>query len=468
MTRAPPDVGSAERQPTQAPPEIPLGTAVRVWARIGVLGFGGPAGQIALMHAELVERRRWISEARFLHALNYCMLLPGPEAQQLATYIGWLLHRRVGGIIAGTLFVLPGFVVILLLSALYAGFQRLPAVDAFFFGLKAAVLAIVVEAVLRIGRRALKGRLLLAVAGAAFLAIFLLRVPFPAIVAGAALFGAIGSRLWPRAFRGPTAVSVEEGGAYVIDTMMARGVLEHTRPSARRALLVLVVSLAAWFGPILGLAAVFGPDHVFVRQGTFFSQAAVVTFGGAYAVLAFVAQQAVETFGWLEPGEMIDGLGLAETTPGPLILVLQFVGFLGAFRDPGALNPFLAGAIGASVTVWVTFVPSFLWIFLGAPYIESLRGNRVLHAAMSTVTAAVVGVVLNLSVWFTLHAAFEHVREAALGPFKLSLPTLSTLSVPTVILAAGAMVAMLRFKVGMGKTLAACAALGLLYRAVLP
>jgi len=459
-----PESPEKEHEGGGAPGEISLGQAIRVWARIGLLGFGGPAGQIALMHSELVDRRRWISNARFLHALNYCMLLPGPEAQQLATYIGWLMHRTLGGIIAGTLFILPGSAVILLLSSLYAGFHHVPAIGALFFGLKAAVLAVVVEAVLRIGKRAIKGRLMLIVAALAFFAIFALRVPFPAIVAGAAVLGFLGARLWPDAFPRPAAITADERNASVVDSMMARGALDHTRPSARRALVVLGVGLALWFGPLLCLGLVFGQKHVFVQQGLFFSQAAVVTFGGAYAVLAFVAQQAVENYGWLRPGEMIDGLGLAETTPGPLILVLQFVGFLGAYRGSGTLDPWLAGVIGSIITVWVTFVPSFLWILLGAPYIEALRGSRVLHAAMSTVTASIVGVVLNLSVWFTLHTAFGQVSDSTLGPLKIAVPTLSTINPATVVLAAGAMIAMLRFKVGMAWTLLGCAVLGGAYK----
>ncbi|MCU0692267.1 MAG: chromate transporter, partial [Polyangiaceae bacterium] len=394
--------------------------------------------------------------------------LPGPEAQQLATYIGWLMHRTRGGLVAGTLFILPGFVVILLLSVVYALFRQVPAVDALFFGLKAAVLAVVVEAVLRIGKRAIKGKLMIAVATLAFVAIFALRVPFPAIVAGAGIFGFLGARLWPAAFPRPAAITAEESGGSIVDSMMARGALAHTRPSHRRALVVLGAGLALWFGPLLGLALVFGQRHVFVQQGLFFSQAAVVTFGGAYAVLAFVAQQAVERYGWLNPGEMLDGLGLAETTPGPLILVLQFVGFLGAYRGAGGFSPLLAGVIGSVITVWVTFVPSFLWIFLGAPYIERLRGSTLLHAAMSTVTAAVVGVVLNLSVWFTLNTAFGHVTDATFGPLQIAVPTVSTLSWATVVLAAGAMIAMLRFKVGMGWTLLGCAGLGAGYKMLFP
>ncbi len=444
---------------------IPFGEALRTWLRIGLQSFGGPAGQIAVMHKVLVEQKRWVSESRFLHALNYCMLLPGPEAQQLATYIGWLLHRTLGGIVAGTLFVLPGFVVMLALSALYAGFRQVPLVEALFFGLKPAVLAIVVEAVIRIGRRSLKNGALVALAGGAFVAIFFFGVPFPLIVLAAGAIGLCGARLWPRFFPGPGAPEITgEAEPAVVDRMLAAGELEHTRPSLGRAVRVLLVCLTLWLGPLALLAAIFGRGSVFVAQGLFFSKAAVVTFGGAYAVLAYVAQEAVSTFGWLQPGEMLDGLGMAETTPGPLILVLQFVGFLGAYRKPALLAPMAAGLLGASITVWVTFVPCFLWIFLGAPYIEALRGNRALHASLSAITAAVVGVVLNLSLWFALSTVFARVGEARLGPLRLLVPELGTLSVPALVIAGAALVAMLRFKIGMGWVLAASAATGLVQR----
>jgi chromate transporter len=447
---------------------VPFREAVRVWAKIGLLSFGGPAGQVALMHKELVERRKWIDEGRFLHALNYCMLLPGPEAQQLATYIGWLMHRTRGGLAAGLLFVLPGFVAILLLSMLYAGLRELPAVDALFFGLKAAVLAVVVEAVLRIGKRALKSRLLIGVAALAFVAIFLFDVPFPLVVLGAGVLGLIGHRVWPEAFT--PAKSVEPAGEHrtVVDRMDADGELEHTKPSRARALRILAVCLLLWATPVLGLALALGVDSVFVTEGVFFSKAAVVTFGGAYAVLAYIAQRAVETFGWLQPGEMLDGLGLAETTPGPLIMVVQFVGFMGAFRHPGALPPMLAGVLGSLVTVWVTFVPCFLWIFLGAPYIESLRSNRSLHAALSTITAAVVGVILNLSVWFAVHVMFSQVDERRVGPLHLLIPDLASVDLAAVTLAGASMLAMLRYHLSLPKTLAAAALLGMAWKLLAP
>ena len=439
-----------------------------VWARIGLLGFGGPAGQVALMHKELVERRRWIDEERFLHALNYCMLLPGPEAQQLAIYIGWLLHKTPGGLVAGILFVLPGALAILVLSVLYAELRQLPAVAALFFGLKAAVMAVVVEAVLRIGKRALKSRLLVGVAASAFVALFLLHVPFPLIVLGAAIFGLLGSRLLPQAFPKPKADAKSGEQVALIERLARAGELEHTRPNRSRAWRVLVTCSLLWALPLLALGWGFGPESVFVKEGLFFSQAAVVTFGGAYAVLAYIAQRAVSDYGWLLPGEMLDGLGLAETTPGPLILVVQFVGFLGAYRNPGALPPLAAGVLGALVTLWVTFVPCFLWILLGAPYIEALRGRRSIHAALSAITAAVVGVILNLSIWFGLHVLFRRVDERQWGPLHLLLPDLSSVDLPAAALTALAMLAMFRFKLGLPKTLAASAALGVAWRLLVP
>jgi chromate transporter len=439
---------------------VSFAQALRVWTTIGFLSFGGPAGQIALMHRELVERRRWIDEARFLHALNYCMLLPGPEAQQLATYIGWLMHRTRGGIAAGVLFVLPGFVAVLALSILYATLREVPLIEALFFGLKAAVLAIVVEAVGRIGKRALRNRLMIAVAALAFMAIFFLDVPFPAVVFAAGAIGFSASRRSPGAFPEPPKVEVRPEHATALDRAAAAGELEHTRASLGRALRVLAICGALWTAPIAAAAALFGPSSVFVQEGLFFSKAAVFSFGGAYAALAYVAQHAVATHGWLRAGEMLDGLGLAETTPGPLILVVQFVGFLGAFRDPGALSPVLAGVLGASLTVWVTFVPCFLWIFLGAPSIEALRGNRALSAALSTITAAIVGVILNLSLWFGLHVVFREVAEQHVGPFRLFVPNLSSVDWAAALLAGLALFSMLRLELGLPKTLAASALLG--------
>lgn len=448
--------------PTPAPPQqhVTLAAAARVWAKIGWLGFGGPAGQIALMHHELVEQRCWISDERFLHALSYCMLLPGPEAQQLAIYIGWLMHRTIGGVIAGTLFVLPGVIVIGVLSWLYATYQQLPAVTAIFFGLKAAVLAVVIDAVLRVGRRALKNRLMIAIAGAAFVAIYFFKLPFPIVILTAAMIGVIGRHVWPASFPAPVSTATLAEGDYLIDRRIARGELTHTARSLRRSIAVLAVCLVLWFGPVLAVAAVFGRDSIFAEQGVFFGEAAMVTFGGAYAVLAYVAQRAVETYGWLGPGEMLDGLALAETTPGPLIMVVQYVAFIAAFRHPGGLSPYAAGVLGSLLTTWVTFVPCFLWIFLGAPHVEALRGNRAIHAALSAITAAVVGVILNLSVWFAVHTVFHTVKVQVIGPVRVDLPEWGSLDLAALALGAGALLAMLRFKIGMGWTLFGSAALG--------
>jgi chromate transporter len=442
----------------RAAPHVPWREALGTWARIGCLGFGGPAGQIALMHRILVEEKRWISEARFLHALNYCMLLPGPEAQQLATYVGWLLHRTAGGLAAGVLFVLPGALVVLALSVVYAQYHALPWVAALFAGLKPAVLAVVVEAVLRIGRRALRSRLLIALAALAFLAIFALQVPFPAIVAGAAAIGFAAARLRPAWLPEPRSDAAGDGAA---DHAVAA---PHTQPSRARALRTLAVWLPLWLVPVAGLHALLGPDAVFSRIALFFSQAAVVTFGGAYAVLAYLAQAAVDTYGWLAPGEMLDGLGLAETTPGPLILVTQFVGFLAAHRHPGGLDPLAAGVLGAVLTTWVTFVPCFLWIFLGAPYMEALRGRRSLDSALAAITAAVVGVVLNLALWFALHVVFRAHAPVRWGPLELLVPELASLDPLSLAIAGAALVAMLRFHVGMLPTLGASALLGVVTR----
>ena len=444
-----------------APPHPTFREALAVWTRIGLLSFGGPAGQIALMHAVLVEEKRWVSEQRFLHALNYCMLLPGPEAQQLAIYIGWLLHGVRGGIVAGTLFVLPGFCVILALSTLYASFQGAAWLGALFFGLKAAVLAVVIEAVLRVGRRALKNRAMLALAAAAFIAIFAFDAPFPLIVLAAGIIGWRGALGRPDLFAA-TAHGAGAGGA--VDRK-----LEQAAPTSAlgwvRALKIIVLCCGLWIAPVLLLGATLGWNSVFPTIAAFFSKMAVVTFGGAYAVLAYVAQQAVETLHWLRPGEMLDGLAMAETTPGPLILVLVYVGFLAAFRDPGALTPLTAGVIGASLTTWVTFVPCFLWIFLGAPYIERLQGNRAVSGALSAITAAVVGVILNLAVWFALHTLFREVGALHWGPLALPWPRWTSLDPAAAILSGVAMLAMFRFRLGMIPTLALCGGLGLAIRA---
>jgi chromate transporter len=435
-----------------------------VWARIAALSFGGPAGQIAVMHRILVDEKRWIGEQRFLHALNYCMLLPGPEAQQLATYIGWLLHRTRGGLIAGTLFVLPGFVAILALSYVYALLGNVPMVEGLFFGLKAAVIAIVLQAVVRLGSRALRNKVMLGIAAAAFVAIFLLDVPFPAIIFAAGLIGYGGGRSGVRAFR--TGGDDRVSGASVPDRETALGdeLPEHARPNRRWSLKISAILLLLWLGPVAALLLALGPDSVFTRIALFFSQMAVVTFGGAYAVLAYVAQEAVETYRWLAPGEMLDGLAMAETTPGPLIMVTQFVGFMGAYRQPGALDPLVAATVGAVLTTWVTFVPCFLWIFLGAPFVERLRGNRALSAALAAITAAVVGVILNLAAWFALHALFTAVTKQPLLGATVDVPVWASLDLAALVLTIAAVVAVLRFKAGTLAVLAACAAIGVALR----
>lgn len=433
-------------------PTVGFSEATRTWLRIGLLSFGGPAGQIALMHRTLVEEKRWIDESRFLHALNYCMLLPGPEAQQLATYVGWLLHGVRGGVVAGVLFILPGALVMLALATLYAGYADLALVGAAFFGIKAAVLVVVVEAVLRIGRRALKSRAAVAIAILAFVAIFFLAVPFPIIVLSAAAIGTLVHQLQPGLLAGGS--SHGPAGTAVTNTLPPT--------SASGAFTAAGVCLVLWVAPLVLLFAVLGPDDVFVRIGLFFSKMAVVTFGGAYAVLGYIAQEAVEGYGWLAPGEMLDGLGLAETTPGPLILVGQFVGFLAAWRGASGLDPWVAGATGAALTVWVTFVPCFLWIFLGAPFIERLRGNKALDAALSAITAAVVGVVLNLGVWFALHVFFADVAETWLGPVRLFVPVWGSVDLAAIGLSTLAALALLRLKVPMLLVLAGAAGLGVI------
>lgn len=380
--------------------------AWRFWLKLGFISFGGPTGQIAIMHAELVEKRRWISESRFLHALNYCMLLPGPEAQQLATYIGWLLHRTWGGIVAGALFVLPSMFILWALSVVYVVYGKVPMVAAIFDGLKPAVVAIVAVAVLRIGRKALKNNLMWVIAGSAFVAIYFFKVPFPLIILTAGVLGLMGRKVAPEYFR----LSLGHGGGAASESSALineqSAVPEHTRPTLGRAVRVVLVCAGLWWLPVAVLAGWLGSGHAIVQEAVFFSKAAMVTFGGAYAVLPYVSQQAVEHYGWLSAPQMLDGLGLAETTPGPLIMVLQFVGFLGGYNHPGGLTPLAAASLGAFITTWTTFVPCFLWIFLGAPHIEQLRNNEKITAALSAVTAAVVGVILNLAIWFGQHVLF--------------------------------------------------------------
>ncbi|TAM22864.1 MAG: chromate efflux transporter [Nevskiaceae bacterium] len=434
---------------------IPFWEAFKVWLKIGFINFGGPAGQIALMHKMLVDERRWISETRFLHALNYCMLLPGPEAQQLAVYIGWLMHKTWGGLVAGLLFILPGFLLMIGIAVLYVSFGQLDWMQGLLFGMQAATLAIVIEAVIRVGKKALKNRWLYALAGAAFVAIFAFGVPFPLIVLLAGLIGLMGAKLRPTLFL-PAGKKTDDADHEPVP--------EHARPRRGWLLLVLFVGLALWFTPVLLLWLTLGPENVYTQESVFFSKMAVVTFGGAYAVLAYMTQQAVQQYHWLVPGEMVQGLALAETTPGPLILVLTWVGFLGAYRAPGGLDPLLAGVLGATLSTWVTFVPCFLWIFLGAPYIERLRGNRWLSAALTGITAAVVGVILNLSVWFALHVLFKDIGKWEGLGLSLPIPHLESLDLAALVLGVGAMLAMLRFHVSLIRTLLVCAALGLAWR----
>jgi chromate transporter len=439
--------------------EVSFGEAVRTWARVGLQSFGGPAGQIAVMHRILVEEKGWLSERRFLHALNYCMLLPGPEAQQLAIYAGWLLHGYRGGLVAGWFFVLPGFIAILALSIAYAVYQDVTFISALFFGLKAAVLAVVVEAVVRIGRRALKTRVSLLIAAASFVAIFFLTLPFPLIIAAAALIGLVGSRFTPERF-GRAGAALDDTDE---DGPLAQAARRRAPPTFGRTLRVGLFWGTLWLAPTVLLIAILGPQSLWAHEARFFSQAAVVTFGGAYAVLAYIAQQAVETYGWLQPGEMLDGLGMAETTPGPLIQVVQFVGFMGAYRDPGALNPLVAAMLASVLVTWVTFTPCFLWIFLGAPFVEQLRNARALNVALASITAAVVGVVLNLAVWFSIHVLFAEVGEERIARVRLLTPEIDTLEPAALAIGVASLVAVFRFHVGMLPVLGAAALAGIAY-----
>jgi len=445
-------MNSAAAAPSARPPSF--AEALRVWLRIGLLSFGGPAGQIALLHREVVEQRRWISDARFLHALNFCTLLPGPEAQQLATYLGWLLHGVRGGVAAGALFVLPGMVVMLGLSLLYATSGEMPLVAGLFFGLRSAVMVLVVEALLRVARRALKTRAAWAMAGLAFAALYLLSVPFPLVVLLAALTGF----LRPAAFRAPAHDAARDGPPALLDAVLAA---DPGRPArlAAQAWRAGWVAVACWLLPVAAL--ILAGAGVFADIAVFFSKMAVVTVGGAYAVLAYVAQEAVQVRGWLTPAQMLVGLGLAETTPGPLILVLQFVGFMAGLGQAGGM----AGGIAASLlTVWVTFAPCFAFIFLGAPFVERLHANRALTGALAAVTAAVVGVIANLALWFGLRVIFTEVHRAGFGPAGLDLPVLASLDPWALALSVLAAMLLFGLRLGLLPTLGATAIAGLLAR----
>jgi chromate transporter len=443
--------------------DVSLGEAVRVWTRVALLSFGGPAAQIAVMHRILVEEKRWISEQRFLHALNYCMLLPGPEAQQLATYIGWLMHRTLGGLIAGGFFVIPGVISIMVLSYIYAAYGNVPIVVSMFVGLKAAVLAIVIEAVIRIGKRALKNNVMMALAAAAFVAIFFFNVPFPFIILAAAIIGFTGELMGSTAFRvGGGHGAGGKQGVSDAESALGDAMPDHVRPTLARSLRTVATWLAIWLVPVFVLILALGVDNVFSQIAIFFSKMAVVTFGGAYAVLAYVAQQAVNYYHWLRPGEMLDGLGMAETMPGPLIKVLQFVAFMGAYRDPSGLSPLAAGTLGGLLATWTTFVPCFLWIFFGAPFAEKLRDNKSLNAALSAITAAIVGVVLNLAVWFAVHAIFRDTVPMRSFGLAFDAPKIASVDPWALVLSIAAAVAIFRFKVSMITTLGACCVVGMI------
>src|SRR5471030_310743 len=419
--------------------------AFKVWLKIGCINFGGPAGQIALMHRIVVDEKKWVEEARFLHALSFCMLLPGPEATKLATYLGWLVHGVRGGLVAGILFVVPGALVMLGLSLLYALGRGVPLIDGALFGIKAAVLVIVIEALIRIGKRALKTSVLLGIAAAAFVGIFFLALPFPLIVAAAALIGYLVARQSP-GLLGLAGKPID--------------VPPPAKDRWRQFAIASLVGLLVWWAPIALAALILGPQHVLVSIGIFFSKLAVVSFGGAYALLAYMAQQAVETYGWMTAPEMVDGLGLAETTPGPLILVTQFVGFLAAFREAAPFSPITAGVLGAAMTTWVTFVPPMLWIFAGAPFIERLRANRELSGSLAAITAAVVGVILNLSVWFALNVLFGKLTEMHLGPMRWFAFDPLALDIRAAVLACIAAVLAFGFHRSLIEVVLAMAALG--------
>jgi len=414
--------------------------ALRTWFKIGCLGLGGPAGQIALMHRIIVDEKKWVEESRYLHALNFCMLLPGPEAQKLATYVGWLLHGVRGGLAAGILFVLPGALVMLAISLLYVLGRGIPVVDGALFGIKAAVLVIVVEALIRIGRRALKSRLLVGLAAAAFIAIFFFALPFPLIVLAAAVVGYF---------------MVPAGAPVAAERIPGRW---------RHAATAAVVGLVLWWAPVALSVLWLGAGHVFTDIGIFFSKLAVVSFGGAYALLAYMAQQAVETYGWMSAAEMVDGLGFAETLPGPLIKVTQFVGFLGAWRNPDPLTPVTASVLGSALTTWVTFVPPMLLIFALAPFVEQLRSNQRLSGALAAITAAVVGVILNLTIWFVLHVLFPNVAEVRAGPLRWYAFDPLAIDLTVSVLAIVAAVLAFVFHRGLVQLVAIMAALGIAVR----
>jgi chromate transporter len=418
--------------------------AAKVWLKVALMSFGGPAGQIAVMHKLVVEEKKWVEEKKFLNALNFCMLLPGPEAQQLATYLGAMLHKTRGGLMAGGLFILPGFVSILVLSILYVSFYQLDIVQAIFFGIKPAILAIVVGAILKIGKRSLKTRFLVLMAILAFVAIFFLVIPFPIVILGAALIGVARESFYPQfpAIEGPGEEIKLPRFFSTFKIILGGGIL--------------------WFFPVVLFMLLYGKDSIFVTEALFFSKAALVTFGGAYSVLTYIAQRAVEDFNWLVPGQMIDGLGMAETTPGPLIQVVQFVGFMGAYNHPGEVDPMTAAILASLLVTWVTFVPCFIFIFAGAPYVEYLMANKYLKSAFNTLTAAVVGAILNLGVWFTLNVIFKIIEESRWFGIRYYIPEWETFNFQSFIIAIASFIFMFLLKLDMLKTLGLSVILGIL------
>jgi chromate transporter len=437
---------------------VPLGDATRAWFAISLQTFGGPAGQIAVMQRALVDDRRWIGQQRFLHALSFCTLLPGPEAQQLAIYVGWLLNGVAGGLVAGVLFVLPGVVSLLALSALYVGAGDTTVVTAVLAAVAPAVLVIVAQAVLRVGGRALPHPALVGLAVAAFVALAVFRTPFPLVIGAAAAIGWGLGRWAPRTMRGrqPAAATPDGPAPLIPDDQL------HTeRPSRTHALRVLAVGLVAWAVPVGAVVSLTGRNSIFADMATFFTGASLITFGGAYAVLAYVAQKAVQYYGWLSPGEMITGLALAETTPGPLIMVVQFVAFVGAYHHPGQLDPWVAAVLASLLTTWVTFVPCFVLVFVGAPYVERLRSNHALSAALTGIMAAVVGVIANLAIYFAVHTLFADVSIVTWGPVDTLVPQLGSLKPLSLAVAAFAALLLFVGRWSVLRTLAACASAGL-------
>ena len=432
---------------------VQLRAALRVWAYIGLNSFGGPAGQLAVMHREIVDRHRWISDKRFVHALNYCMVLPGPEAQQLATYLGWLMHGVWGGVAAGSLFIIPGFIAMMVLSMIYAVWGSVAVVAGLLAGLQAAVVILVVQAFIRISKRTLKTTLLKVMAACSFIGIFVFEIPFPIVIIAAGLVGYFKARSAKQNDE-EVPVPVE------IEHPLLRDDSNITKQQSRSALRAAALFALLWAVPVIVIVAVYGTSNVFAQEALFFSKAAVVTFGGAYAVLGYVAQQAVSRYGWLSAADMATGLGLAETTPGPLILVVQFVGFLGAYNHPGNLPPLLAGTIGALITVWVTFIPCFFFIFLGAPFAERLRENRHLSDALTAIGAAVAGVILNLALWFALNTLFTDVNNKEWGPLHMSIPELTSIQWSALGISAVAALLIFRLNWPTLRVLAVCSVLG--------